>query len=745
MRRLGAGEEMTTERRPEQPSPAVPPPEQGGFSPHAVDDLSTLFGSSAVLFASMTGPGHVLEAANPAFFAALGAAEQTRTGLPFGELLPEPTAQGFVGLLDHVYRSGEPYVGRDARVVLGEGPGAREAYFDFTCEPRRDARDRIAGVRMIGVETTRVKQAQRLTTEHRVLLEQIARQAPLEEVLDGMCRAIEELTPDMLASVLLATPDGRHLRHGAAPSLPGFYNRAVDGIAIGEGVGSCGTAAWRRENVIVTDIAHDPLWADFRAPAERAHLAASWSAPILSRDGRVLGTFAMYHRTPRAPQDADLALAGVFADTAALAIERHQAEQARLAADAREKAARDDLTFLLTASTALAAHLDEAQALHRLATLCVPALAPLATVDVVDAGHVRRAAVAAADPRGRALLAAGAPGHGTDGDPVVQVLASGVTEVARRAPACPGPWRDLGVTGYVCAPLTDRGRPFGALTLLSTGDPAFDGHRVSLAEELARRAASAARNARQYTQRVTLARDLQTGLLLSDLPEIPGVQLAAHYHPAGEGLDIGGDFYDVFPAGEGSWAFLLGDVCGRGALAATTTALVRHTARAVSPLLPGPVKVVEAVDKALNDRPERLDTGFVTLVHGRLTPGPDGVAVDLVRAGHTEPLLLDHRHTVHVIDAPGALLGLGTDPQLAARRVLLRPHESLLLYTDGITECRGGGRERYGDDRLAEALASAPGKPTATEVLDAVTGDVGDFTGGRDVEDDQAVLVITAT
>ena len=191
---------------------------------------------------------------------------------------------------------------------------------------------------MIGVETTQVKHAQRLMAEHRALLEQIARQAPLTEVLDGMARCIENLAPqEVLVSVLLADPDGRHLRHGAAPSLPDFYNEAIDGIATGEGVGSCGTAAHRREPVIVTDIATDPFWDDFRDLADRAGLAACWSTPILARDGGLLGTFAMYHRTPRVPQDTDLALTRVFAGTAALAIERHHIEQAKAAAEARAR------------------------------------------------------------------------------------------------------------------------------------------------------------------------------------------------------------------------------------------------------------------------------------------------------------------------------------------------------------------------------------------------------------------------
>ncbi|MEU6807428.1 SpoIIE family protein phosphatase [Streptomyces sp. NPDC046831] len=711
----------------------------------AKDDLSTLFGHSRAAFALMSGPAHVLESANATFFAAIGGGERERTGVPLGDLVPELAGQGFLALLDRVHGTGERHVGRNARIVLGEGAAAREAYFDFTYEPRLDESGDVVGVCMIGVETTQVKHAQRLAAEHRVLLEQIAREAPLADVLDGMCRAMEELSPEVLVSVLLADPDGGRLRHGAAPSLPDFYNQAIDGIAAGEGVGSCGTAAHRRETVIVADIAGDPLWRDFRHLADRAGLAACWSTPILARDGQLLGTFAMYHRTPRAPQEADLALARVFVDTAALAIERHRVEQARRAADAREKAAREDLAFLLAASTALAAGLDEMQTLHRLAALCSPNLAPMATVDVVEEGRVRRVAAVAPAARDRALLSSHVPAHDPARNAVARVLRSGVTEVARRPPTEPGPWRELGVTGYVCVPLTGRGRPFGALTLLSSGDHGLDGHQVGMAEELARRAASAARNARLYTQRAALARDLQRGLLLPDLPEIPGAELAAHYHPAGEGLDIGGDFYDVFALDDGTWGFVLGDVCGRGAVAATTTALVRHTARAVAPLLPGPVDVVRAVNRALHNRPPHHGNGFVTLIYGRLTPTPEGLAVDLVRAGHTLPLLLDDRHTVRTIDARGALLGGGIDPQVSPCRLLLRPHESLLLYTDGITECRTAtGPEQYGDARLARALASAPRRPGAQDVLRAVTGDVHFFTGGGDVDDDQAALVITA-
>ncbi|MGY4895239.1 PAS domain-containing protein [Micromonospora aurantiaca (nom. illeg.)] len=204
----------------------------------ADEDLRTLFGKSIAVFAALAGPTHVVEAANPAFFTAIGE-ERARTGVALAELMPELDGQGFIALLDEVYRTGESYTGHDARIMLGTGSQAREAFFDFTYEARRDADGTVTGIRVIGVETTQVKHAQRLMAEHRAMLEQIARQAPLAEVLDGMARCIENLAPqEVLVSVLLADADGLHLRHGAAPSLPDFYNQAIDGIATGEGVGS---------------------------------------------------------------------------------------------------------------------------------------------------------------------------------------------------------------------------------------------------------------------------------------------------------------------------------------------------------------------------------------------------------------------------------------------------------------------------------------------------------------------------
>ncbi|MCC7292181.1 MAG: PAS domain S-box protein [Phycisphaerales bacterium] len=162
----------------------------------------------------------------------------------------------------------------------------------------------------------------------RDLLERIARRSPLGETLEALVVAAEARTPGMIASVLTLDDDGVHLRHGAAPRLPNAYARAIDGVAIGPAVGSCGTAAHYRRRVIVEDIATDPLWNDYRHLALPHGLKACWSEPIVAPDGQLLGTFAMYYREPRGPLPHELELIETAAKLAAIAVERERIETA---------------------------------------------------------------------------------------------------------------------------------------------------------------------------------------------------------------------------------------------------------------------------------------------------------------------------------------------------------------------------------------------------------------------------------
>src|SRR5947207_1723608 len=172
-----------------------------------------------------------------------------------------------------------------------------------------------------------------LAGENRVL-EMVAKGDSLAEILDKLCVLVEEQSSGVLASILLMDPNGKQLRHGAAPNLPKTYTEAIDGAFIGPAVGSCGTAAYRAEQVIVSDIAADPLWADFRDLALTHSLRACWSTPIFSSEGKVIGTFAMYYREPRSPSPREQETIKHITYLAGVAIQRKLAERARRESEA---------------------------------------------------------------------------------------------------------------------------------------------------------------------------------------------------------------------------------------------------------------------------------------------------------------------------------------------------------------------------------------------------------------------------
>ncbi|HEX4696893.1 MAG TPA: GAF domain-containing protein, partial [Candidatus Udaeobacter sp.] len=168
-----------------------------------------------------------------------------------------------------------------------------------------------------------------LAGENRVL-EMVAKGDSLPDILDRLCLLVEEQSSSVLASILLMDPNGKQLRHGAAPNLPTAYTEAINGAFIGPAVASCGTAAHRAEQVIVSDVATDPLWADFRDLALAHSLRACWSTPIFSSEGKVIGTFAMYYREPRSPSPLEQETIKHITHLAGVAIQRKLAETARL-------------------------------------------------------------------------------------------------------------------------------------------------------------------------------------------------------------------------------------------------------------------------------------------------------------------------------------------------------------------------------------------------------------------------------
>jgi PAS domain S-box-containing protein len=207
----------------------------------------------------------------------------------------------------------------DWRIVLPDG-GIKHLH--SIAHPVMDESGQIVEIVGTLMDVTERKRAEALRDGESRILEMIARDAPLEEILGRLVRVVEAQFAGMLCSVLLLDNDGQHVRHGAAPSLPKSYVDAVNGLSIGPQAGSCGTAMYRKEPVVVTDILQDPLWKEYRNVAGPHGLRSCWSTPILAHSGKVLGSYAMYYREPRSPGSAETRALEMATHLAGIAIER---------------------------------------------------------------------------------------------------------------------------------------------------------------------------------------------------------------------------------------------------------------------------------------------------------------------------------------------------------------------------------------------------------------------------------------
>jgi serine phosphatase RsbU (regulator of sigma subunit) len=330
-----------------------------------------------------------------------------------------------------------------------------------------------------------------------------------------------------------------------------------------------------------------------------------------------------------------------------------------------------------------------------------------------------------------------------------------------------------GVTAWACHPVGGpAGDTRGMFCVLDTDARAWTAREFEIIAGLAYAAAGelglrndAARAARNTLRLNTLAaqtaaqaRALQDSLLPPHLPSVPGMQVAARYLPAADGLGVLGDFYDVFPGPRegrgprpfakrwargrgwpgGRWDAVIGDVCGHGVEAATVTALARYTIRAAAVREKSPARVLGGLNAALlAQRPD--SERFLTAAYVMLFPARGRVEALLASAGHTPALLRDSDGAVRAVGRPGLPLGLFDQPELDDTRLSLQQGDTLLLYTDGVTEARRGG-EQYGEERLRDLFAAAA-RLGAHDLAHAVEKDVLTFTGGPHT-DDIAVLAM---
>src|SRR4051794_8798858 len=414
---------------------------------------------------------------------------------------------------------------------------------------------------------------------------------------------------------------------------------------------------------------------------------------------------------------------------------RAHAEAAQVRAEAAQQLAeeaRARTEFLAEAGRRMAVSLDYEWTLQQVAEIAVPIVADWCIITLAEGGNrARTVAVAHSDPErtsfAQALGDRYPPNLAADSG-LGRVVRTGEMELvnditdemlvqAARDEEHLAILRELDMRAVLIMPLRTPERILGALTLVfSESGRRFGDDDLSLATSLAARAALHVRNGQLYHERSHIARTLQAGLLPRRLPEIDGLDIAARYRAAGDENDVGGDFYDVFPAGKGAWAAVIGDVSGKGPEAAAVTSLTRHTLRTSALHNSAPAANLAVLNRALL---AETDTNrFCTVVYARICPGPDGLAVTIASAGHPPPLLIRPGGDVQRLEVRGTIVGAVPEPEFRECEIRLVPGEALLVYTDGVTELRTTEWE-YGEARLLET-ARAHSDDSAEAIADAV-------------------------
>lgn len=406
-----------------------------------------------------------------------------------------------------------------------------------------------------------------------------------------------------------------------------------------------------------------------------------------------------------------------------------------------EQTRRGDLAFLADASELLASSLDVDLTLALVAQLCVPRLGEWCVIHTLDdAGDPELVVAVHNDERGvpeleEAFLA-----------PEGAVLRERIraATVTHAATPLTGP-----LSGLVL-PLTARREVVGTMSI---GDPPGRRHtseEVAIAVDLARRAALSVDNARLYSERDSVAEALQSALLPASLPVAEGLEFAAQYRPAGASNEVGGDFYDVLPLGDDRWLLAIGDVCGKGPQAASVTGMVRDVLRTLAREGRDLPYALAALNRALVEEadlvregggPSTGQTVFCTVAAALAERREGGLRVRLCLAGHPLPILVRASGGAEPVGIGGMAAGLADHIEVEESVVDLGPGDTLVFFTDGVTERRRGDLQ-FGEEGVAEVLARVAGLPAA-DIAARLRTAATDF-GDGPLRDDLAILVLRA-
>jgi serine phosphatase RsbU (regulator of sigma subunit) len=448
-------------------------------------------------------------------------------------------------------------------------------------------------------------------------------------------------------------------------------------------------------------------------------------------------------------------LVGVVVDVTAVRKAELAREAAQAAVAIAQRAAglsQRRLELLARAAALLDSPLDIDATLQQVADLAIGDLADWCAVDLQTERRVaRRVAVAhrdpamvalahllherypspADDPNRLAVLQSRQPLH-------IAEVTDDMLVLAARDPGHLDLLRTLGMSSGILAPVQAGGRAFGVLSLVTTDGRRLGAEDVELAMELGRHAGAALDKVRIYAERDAVAQILQRSLLPPELPRIPGVLIAAHYAPAVSGIDIGGDFYDVFQTSPDRWWFVLGDVCGKGPPAASLTGVIRYTLRAFALADEEPGQVLSRLSESLLG--QDWDGRFATLVLATVDiPRAGGsLTMRLATAGHPPPL----RKTlagVQECGGEGMPVGLLPGIQVETIKVELGAGETIVMYTDGATEARTAAGKLLGEEALLRMVADAPADPA--DLVASLTASL--RREAPEQRDDLALLVVS--
>jgi len=392
--------------------------------------------------------------------------------------------------------------------------------------------------------------------------------------------------------------------------------------------------------------------------------------------------------------------------------------------------AMERLSAALTREGVVTAMLDE----------CREALGAAAAVLVIAADDPRDTTVGT---RGLAPEAAGradllAPPRGA----LAAALATGqpiwLGRAAQWRRRYPG-WAGLGppVRAIAALPISVHGGARGVFALGYENERSFRAEDRLAALALAQQCGLAFDRARLYERERHTAQTLQRSLRPPSLPEVAGLEIAVRFRPAGDGYEIGGDFYDLFALGDRGWCVVIGDVCGKGPDAAGLTALARYTMRAEAAHARGPAEILQRLNCSILD--QRADGRFLTACCAWLSRTSEGFEVRLARAGHPAPLLLGADGALVTLAPRGSLLGALVDVCIEEQRTMLRPGEALVLFTDGLSEA-GAPQTQFGDEAFEEALRA--GAQLNAEALASHVEDGLESHRGRSRRDDVVLLVL---